>query len=66
MNSEFVRQVHQATCQRLADAGCSEQQIREHLRSVWVAEADIDSYMMSIQPVRAQQSPNIASAVLSS
>lgn len=48
MTSDFVRQIHQATCLRLLEEGCSEQQIREHLRNVWVPEAEIQHMVASL------------------
>lgn len=49
MTSEFVRQVHRATCQRLAAAGTPEQQIREHLQNVWLAEAEVELLLSELK-----------------
>lgn len=49
MTSEFVRQVHRATCQRLAAAGTPEQQIREHLQKVWFAEAEVELLLSELK-----------------
>lgn len=43
MTSEFVVQVHLRTSQQLLANGATEQQIREHLRNVWLSEAEVES-----------------------
>ncbi len=48
MTSNFVRQIHQATCQRLLEKGCSEQQLREHLRNVWLSEEEIQRMLADL------------------
>lgn len=61
MTSEFVRQVHRATCQRLAAAGTPEQQIREHLQNVWLAEAEVELLLSELKqtavPTRQTATP---------
>lgn len=48
MTSEFVRQIHRQTCQRLAAAGAPEQTIREHLRNVWLADQEVEQLLAEL------------------
>ena len=57
MTSEFVRQIHQATCLRLLAEGCSEQQIREHLRNVWLPETEINELIVELALDRTEKTP---------
>lgn len=58
MTSEFVRQIHQATCLRLLAEGCSEQQIREHLRNVWLPETEIQQLLAELARERLTTEPS--------